>query len=173
MDDDTPQEWDWDSLNEMFAWMSDMTSEQKAAMQQFAGAFRKEIEATNTESEAKELLFVGSQGSTIIKMLHYPYEVLEEEGPVLLPSADKQVLLGAVADELIMRKVAEYSDAYPDDFTREHRWQAYLNMLAHELTAMQAEMRDSSEFDDLLLAAHNPQPRKYDEWPYDQDEEEG
>ena len=169
---DESQEFDWESLNEMFEFIEGLTDSQKEQLDRMAAAFQQEVDATQLEAEAKELLFVGGDGRRVIKMLHYPFEALREDGPVVFPSANPKVLIGAVSDELITRKIAEYTDRYTDEHARQRRWELYLNSLAVDLIEVDSAQRGWDEFDHLLDTTSNPQPRKYDQFPYDQDAEE-
>lgn len=175
---DESQEFDWESLNEMFEFIEGLTNSQKEQLERMSAAFQQEVDATQLEAEAKELLFVGGDGDRVIKMLHYPFEALQADGPVVFPSANPRVLIGAVSDELITRKIAEYTEQYADDRARQRRWELYLNTLAVDLIELDAHQRGWDEYDHLLETTYNQQSRgepghpNNGQTPYDQDQED-
>ena len=87
----------------------------------------------------KDLLFVGSDGYRLVKCLHYPREVLGEDGPVILPSASEFVILGALSDEFIQHDADEIAGLFDDAEERDDAW--YHLMTEYALTI-------SEKFDD-------------------------
>ena len=87
----------------------------------------------------KDLLFVGSDGYRLVKCLHYPREVLGEDGPVILPSASEFVILGALSDEFIQHDADEIAGLFDDAEDRDDAW--YHLMTEYALTI-------SEKFDD-------------------------
>lgn len=87
----------------------------------------------------KDLLFVGSDGYRLVKCLHYPREVLGEDGPVILPSASEFVILGALSDEFIQHDADEIAGLFDDAEERDDAW--YQLMTEYALTI-------SEKFDD-------------------------
>jgi hypothetical protein len=133
---------------DLISWISSLSAEEQRRVMEFANLISSELMAAGSGGEEKELLFAGNVGSKIIKCLHFPFEVLGEDGPLVLPSSNPKVILGAVSDELVYRKVAEYTDRYNDDFTRSQQWELYLHGVAAEIV----EMSENTEVDwDVLL----------------------
>jgi hypothetical protein len=162
----------WPTQEEVTAYLLSLPPEIQAKLAGVMELWKTEM-LSPSGSEEKEILFCGADGEKIIKCLHFPAEVLDyEDGPVLLPSANKKVVIGAVSDEMVVRKVAEYNELYPDALVRERRWEMYLNGIAVEIAEMDHAQRGWDEFEALLDTTNNPQPRKYDQFPYDQDKEE-
>lgn len=91
-----------------------------------------------------DVLFCGSDGKTIIKAVHCPRSVLGEDGPVILPSADSQVILAAFSDEFVQGSLDEVRNVFPDLAVREHQWEQFLNGLAAKVSRKHAE---TPEFD--------------------------
>ena len=60
-----------------------------------------------TQGDGNDVLFCGSDGKTIIKAVHYPRSVLNQDGPVILPSADNKVILAAFSDEFVQENLDE------------------------------------------------------------------
>jgi len=141
-------EFEFPTPADLISWISSLSAEEQQRIIEFANLISSELMAAGSGGEEKELLFAGNVGSKVVKCLHFPLEVLGHTGPVALPSSNPKVLLGAVSDELVYRKVAEYTERYEDDFTRSQQWEAYLHGLAAEIV----EMAENSEVDwDALL----------------------
>ena len=102
-----------------------------------------------TQKDGNDVLFCGSDGQTIIKAVHYPRSVLQEDGPVILPSADSKVILAAFADEFVQGSLDEVRNVFQDPEVREHQWEQFLNSLAVKVSRKNAETPD---FDWVLPA---------------------
>ena len=102
-----------------------------------------------TQKDGNDVLFCGSDGQTIIKAVHYPRSVLQEDGPVILPSADSKVILAAFADEFVQGNLDEVRNVFQDPEVREHQWEQFLNSLAVKVSRKNAETPD---FDWVLPA---------------------
>lgn len=106
-------------------------------------------EVLSTIHNEHDVLFCGSDGSHIVKCLHYDRSVLNgEDGPVICPSANPMVLLAAYSNEYIEGKVAEYRNIYSDPELLESQWQLFLNSLAEDIAAEHPEGQPNWE---LLL----------------------
>ena len=66
-----------------------------------------------TQGDGNDVLFCGSDGQTIIKAVHFPRSVLNEDGPVILPSADSKVILAAFSDEFVQSNLGRGSQRFP------------------------------------------------------------
>ena len=95
-----------------------------------------------TQKDGNDVLFCGSDGQTIIKAVHYPRSVLQEAGPVILPSADSKVILAAFADEFVQMSLDEVRNVFQDPEVREHQWEQFLNSLAVKVSRKNAETPD-------------------------------
>ena len=95
-----------------------------------------------TTSDGNDVLFCGSDGKTIIKAVHYPRSVLQEDGPVILPSADSKVILAAFSDEFVQMSLDEVRNVFQDLEVREHQWEQFLNSLAVKVSRKHAETPD-------------------------------
>jgi hypothetical protein len=95
-----------------------------------------------TQADGNDVLFCGSDGQTIIKAVHYPRSVLQEDGPVILPSADSKVILAAFSDEFVQTSLDEVRNIFPDLEVREHQWEQFLNSLAVKVSRKNAETPD-------------------------------
>ena len=95
-----------------------------------------------TQKDGNDVLFCGSDGQTIIKAVHYPRSVLQEDGPVILPSADSKVILAAFADEFGQMSLDEVRNVFQDPEVREHQWEQFLNSLAVKVSRKPAETPD-------------------------------
>ena len=106
-------------------------------------------EMTETQITEHDVLFCGSNGTTIIKALHFPREVLGTDGPVLLPSATEHVLLAAYSNEFIQHNVDATRNVFTDPSVCEAQWEMFLNGLAEEI-AEKHEQEYRDEFDEIL-----------------------
>ena len=97
-----------------------------------------------TQGDGNDVLFCGSDGQTIIKAVHFPRSVLQEDGPVILPSADSKVILAAFSDEFVQSNLEEVRNVFQDPEVREHQWEQFLNSLAAKVSRAHAE---SATFD--------------------------
>jgi len=95
-----------------------------------------------TQSDGTDVLFCGSDGKTIIKALHFPRSMLNEDGPVILPSADDKVILAAFSDEFVQENLDEVRNVFQDPSVREHQWEQFLNSLAVKVSHKHAELPD-------------------------------
>ena len=95
-----------------------------------------------TQGDGNDVLFCGSDGQTIIKAVHFPRSVLNEDGPVILPSADSKVILAAFADEFVQMSLDEVRNVFQDPEVREHQWEQFLNSLAVKVSRKNAETPD-------------------------------
>lgn len=106
-------------------------------------------EMTETQIVEHDVLFCGSNGQTVIKALHFPREVLGTDGPVILPSGTKHVLLAAYSNEFIQRNVDTTRNIFTDPEVCEVQWEMFLNGLAEEIAEKHGQdYRD--EFDEIL-----------------------
>ena len=138
-------------------------------------------EEMNHEQDDQFLLFCGSDGKFVIKALHFPEEVLGAGGPVFLPSSNPKVIVAAYSDEFLQIKVDDIEGKYEEKTHRDQQWEIYLNGLALDLAQRHeagAKIDEKifgrpggyDEFDEFLEdVLADPKPRKYDQWPYDQD----
>lgn len=92
-----------------------------------------------TQGDGNDVLFCGSDGKTIIKAVHFPRSVLQEDGPVILPSADSTVILAAFSDEFVQSNLDEVRNVFRDPEVREHQWEQFLNSLAAKVSRAHAE----------------------------------
>jgi len=145
MDDINPTE----AHEELMRQLEEMPADVREKLQNVLDLLRNELVFSATK-ETEELLFCGADKDKVVKCLHFPSEVLNwEDGPILLPSANPNVILGAVSNELVHRKVEEFSRRYEEGLERESRWEIYLNSIALRI----AELHDQEggfDFSDLL-----------------------
>jgi len=109
-------------------------------------------EMIETQRSEHDVLFCGSNGTTIIKALHYPRNVLGDvDGPVLLPSADSKVLLAAYSNEYIQHNVDQTRNIFSDPEVCEIQWELFLNELAEEIhQAHELSLPEDLAFEQIL-----------------------
>jgi len=71
----------------------------------------------------RDLLFVGSDGSRVVKGFHYSREVLGEDGPVILPSSSPFVIIGAFSDEYVQSDADEIESCYDTFDEKQAAWE--------------------------------------------------
>lgn len=82
--------------------------------------------------------------------MHYDRKLLGGvDGPVIFPSANPMVVIGAYSNEFIENKAAEFRTSYADSEDCEQQWHLFLNGLADEV-AYKAEILPAPKFEDLL-----------------------
>jgi hypothetical protein len=128
---------------DLISQISSLCPDEQRLIIELATLIRNELMHAGKGGEEKELLFAGNVGVKIVKCLHFPLEALGHVGPILLPSSNPNVYLGAVSNELVYRKVSEYTEQYTDDFIRSQKWEEYLHQLAVEI----AELSENFEVD--------------------------
>ncbi len=97
-----------------------------------------------TQNDGTDVLFCGSDGKTIIKALHFPRSMLNEDGPVILPSANDKVILAAFSDEFVLQNLDEVRNIFQDPSVREQQLEQFLKSLVVKVSHEHAEL---PEFD--------------------------
>jgi len=150
MDNEEEREIDLNSFEELFAFLDGLTPEQKAKLQSFVDLMRGH-EIQTQEAEQRELVFYGEMNDgRRVKMLHFPREVLGSDGPVVLPSADEGILLGAVSYESLAMKRHDLTEEHGEDhWVMDNQWQFHMHELAVQLIEIEEESR-CFDWNDLL-----------------------
>jgi hypothetical protein len=122
-----------------------------------AGKFQEIITTLAAEMQAEnpddtEMLFCGSDGNFVVKGLHYPEDLLGDPGPVVFPSSNPLVVLGAYSDEYIRERSDEIRNLFEEPEDRERAWEKFLNECAIQLAAAASELMTvtEEEFEKLL-----------------------
>jgi hypothetical protein len=102
-----------------------------------------------TPTKEHDVVFCGSNGKNIIKCVHYDRNVLGDDGPVILPSANPLVTLAAISTQKVNEVVTEYKNIYPDPAVCESHWQSFLDNTASDIAHM-AETRSPARWEQLL-----------------------
>ena len=95
-----------------------------------------------TQNDGTDVLFCDSDGKTIIKALHFPRSMLNEDGPVILPSANDKVILAAFSDEFVQQNLDEIHNIFQDPSVREHQWEQFMKSLVVKVSHEHAELPD-------------------------------
>jgi len=112
---------DFDDLTEFAEFAARLNDDEKKTLAELLGSLAGEL--VEQMAPPKDLLFVGSDGHRVVKCLHYPRNVLGEDGPVILTSASQFVILGAISDEFIQHDADEIAGLYDDLEERDDAWQ--------------------------------------------------
>lgn len=112
---------DFEDIAKFAEFAARLNDNEKKTLAELLGSLAGEL--VEQMAPPKDLLFVGSDGHRVVKCLHYPRNVLGEDGPVILPSASQFVILGAISDEFIQRDADEIAGLYDDLEERDDAWQ--------------------------------------------------
>ena len=119
---------------ELLEFIAKLPKEAVAAMSAVLHTLVKEV--LGTIHNEHDVLFCGSNGQNVVKCLHYDRSVLGgEDGPIIFPSSNPMVLLGAYSNEYIERKVDEHRNIFSEPEMLESEWQLFLNSLAEDIAA--------------------------------------
>jgi hypothetical protein len=80
-----------------------------------------------------DLLFVGSDGERVVKCFHYPIKVLGDDGPVIIPSSNKNIILAAFSDEFIQTRADDIQDIFADMDMANDAWNQFMQECAVEV----------------------------------------
>jgi hypothetical protein len=123
---------DFEDLEEFARFAASLDNEERHTLDELLSSLATELVEQMTPPE--DLLFVGSDGKRVVKGLHYPREVLGEDGPVILPSASQFVILGAFSDEFIRSDADEIAGRFDSDDEREDAWQSLMANYAYSIS---------------------------------------
>jgi|GEM_PF-1665354 len=98
----------------------------------------------------KDVLFIGSSGSHVVKCLHYPRDVIGGDGPILLPTSSKFLIIGAYADEFINERANEIHQDYDTTEEQNDAWTQLMNAYAVDIVHAH-EQQPPPTFDTLLF----------------------
>jgi hypothetical protein len=91
------------------------------------------LASSNDEVTPTDLLFVGSDGSRVVKCFHYPFKALGEDGPVIMPSANENIILAAFSDEFIQTRADDIQDIFDDMDMANEAWTQFMQECAVEV----------------------------------------
>jgi len=137
-----------ESLEGVLEFLRHLPDAQRLRVAEIFGVLADEVRAGAVERDG-DVLFVGSDGLRVVKCLHYPLVVLGVSGPVLFPSADKNVILGAFSDESIQMMADEIAECDDSDEEKEARWEALMGDYAAELVRL-FDSQPPDDFDFML-----------------------
>lgn len=80
-----------------------------------------------------DLLFVGSDGERVVKCFHYPIKALGDDGPVIFPSSNKNIILAAFSDEFIQTRADDIQDIFADMDMANDAWNQFMQECAVEV----------------------------------------
>lgn len=123
---------DFEDLEEFARFAATLDDSERKTLDELLSSLAGELAEQMTPPG--DLLFVGSDGKRVVKGLHYPREVLGEDGPVILPSASHFVILGAYSDEFIQREADDIAGLFDDNDEREDAWQRLMAEYAYSIS---------------------------------------
>jgi hypothetical protein len=145
----------FESFNELEVFLEILREtplDQRHKLKETIDAFLLEVTSENDPDGGpqKDLLFIGSSGTHVVKCLHYPREVLGGDGPVLLPTSSKFIIAGAYSDEFINDRANEIHDSYSSTEDKNDAWAQLMNDYAVDIVHAY-EQQPPPSFDALIM----------------------
>lgn len=106
-------------------------------------------EVREISKEGSDVLFMGSDGRRVVKGLHFPREVLGSDGPVILPSAFKNIIIGAFSDEFVEENARSIEEMIDDEGERQAAWEELMNTFAIHI-AFEFDAAPPGDYDLML-----------------------
>lgn len=149
------EDYGFESMNELEFFLEilrDIPLDQRHNLKEVIDTFLLEVtdEGDPDGGPRKDLLFIGSSGTHVVKCLHYPRDVLGGDGPVLLPTSSKFLIAGAYSDEFINDRANEIHDGYGTPEEKNDAWAQLMNEYAVDIVYAY-EQQPPPTFDALLL----------------------
>jgi hypothetical protein len=92
-----------------------------------------ESELKEVDSQRHNVIFVSTNGQNVVKAIHVPASALNnEDGPVVFPGAEKNVLIAAFSRDFIYKEVQRLEDVEDED-DRNDFWGEFLGELCHKI----------------------------------------
>ena len=136
----------------MMEFINSLPKEQKDQLHELLNVLVYELFSTTNKEQ--DVVFCGSNGTSVIKCLNASRSSLGEDGPVLLPSSNPTVILFAVATEYLQETVESYKNLYPDPELCEQEWQKFFDSLATQASQL-ADSAAPARWEQLLDVGHN------------------
>lgn len=119
---------DDEALNDLMEFLLSLPGEEREKLRDVISTML--VEVREIAKEGSDVLFMGSDGKRVVKGLHYPREVLGSDGPVILPSAFKNIIIGAFSDEFVEEQARDIEETIDNDEERQAAWEELMNTLA-------------------------------------------
>lgn len=149
------EDYGFESVNELEFFLEilrDIPLDQRNNLKDVIDTFLLEVtdEGDADGGPRKDVLFIGSSGSHVVKCLHYPRDVIGGDGPILLPTSSKFLIVGVYADEFINDRANEIHENYDTTEEQNDAWAQLMNMYAVDIVHAY-EQQPPPTFDTLLL----------------------
>lgn len=117
-----------ESLNDLMEFLLGLPADEREKLRDVVSTMLSEVR--EIAKEGSDVLFMGSDGRRVVKGLHYPREVLGGDGPVILPSAFKHIIIGAFSDEFVADQARDIEESIDDEDERQAAWEELMNTFA-------------------------------------------
>ena len=109
-------------------------------------------ELAETRESENSVLLVTIAGKSVVKVLLCPSQALDaRDGPTLLPSAERRIILAVVSNETVAETIDDLRQAFADKKVLEIRWRMWLQELCAEILEKSARRSSADDpFDQLL-----------------------
>lgn len=119
---------DDESLNDLMEFLLSLPADEREKLRDVVSTML--IEVREIAKEGSDVLFMGSDGRRVVKGLHFPREVLGSDGPVILPSAFKNIIIGAFSDEFVAEQALDIDESFDTDEEKQAAWEELMNTFA-------------------------------------------
>lgn len=136
-----------ESMKELMEFLLSLPEDEREKLRDVLGTMLREVR--DISKEGSDILFMGSDGRRVVKGLHFPREVLGSDGPVILPSAFKNIIVGAFSDEFIEEQAREIEETIENDDERQAAWEDLMNTFAIHV-AFEFDASPPLDFDLML-----------------------
>lgn len=136
-----------DAMKDLMEFLLGLPGEEREKLRDVISTMLQEVREIS--KEGSDVLFMGSDGSRVVKGLHFPRDVLGSDGPVILPSAFKNIIIGAYSDEFIAEQASEIEESIEDEVERQSAWEELMNSFAIQV-AFEFDASPPVDFDLML-----------------------
>ena len=138
---------DDEAINDLMEFLLTLPADEREKLRDVVSSMLVEIR--EIAKEGSDILFMGSDGRRVVKGLHFPREVLGSDGPVILPSAFKNIIIGAFSDEFVEEQALEIEETIDGDDERQAAWEELMNTFAIHI-AFEYDASPPGDYDLML-----------------------
>lgn len=136
-----------ESMNDLIEFLLSLPDTEREKLRDVVSTMLEEVR--EIAKEGSDVLFMGSDGKRVVKGLHFPREVLGSDGPVILPSAFKNIIIGAFSDEFVEEQARDIEETIENDDERQAAWEELMNTFAIHI-AFEFDASPPGDFDLML-----------------------
>lgn len=138
---------DDEAINDLMEFLLGLPATEREKLRDVISTMLDEIREIS--KEGSDVLFMGSDGKRVVKGLHFPRDVLGSDGPVILPSAFKNIIIGAFSDEFVEEQARDIEETIEDENERQAAWEELMNTFAIHI-AFEFDAAPPGDYDLML-----------------------